>query len=151
MIAFLVFCVLSVFALSLGDMWSNSVSIKAMTKNGIWAYYAAQAGLEQGKAYAFAVGETPNNGNNWLPCNSSNVTVINSTSCWYTDIPGNLSLGVPGERYQFQVDGAAASRTVYAKGRAIGPNNTTLAERRMNVTVNVAGTPRMVNFSWGEQ
>jgi len=149
MIAFLVFSVLSVFALSLSDMWSNSVSVKAMTKNGIWAYYAAQAGLEQGKAYASAVGETPASGANWLPCNSSNATVVNSSSCGYTDIAGNLSLGVPAQWYQFQVDGAAASRTVYAKGRAIGPNNATLAERRINVTVN-AGAPRAANFSWGE-
>jgi hypothetical protein len=151
MIAFLVFCVLSVFAMSLSELWYNSISIKAMTKNGIWAFYAAQAGLEQGKIYADAIGETPGNGANWLPCNSSNATVINTSACWYKDIPGDLSRGVPGQWYQFRVDNVTGVWNVSANGRAMGPNNTTFAERRMRVVVNLSAAPQVKAFSWEEQ
>ena len=113
MIAFLVFSVLVMFALTLSDMWYNSLDVNVMVKDGIRAFYAAQAGLEHGKAYADITGSTPG-GTNWLPCNSSNVTVVNNSSCWFTDMPGQW--------YQFLVNGSAGNRSVYAKGRQWHPD-----------------------------
>lgn len=140
-VTFFLVVIMGALAFVIADMWADRLMLDASDRNALVALYAAQAGLERGKITALS-GETPGGGAQYVPCNTEA-----SSACWYKDVPNAW--------YRFRVNGNSGdNRDIFATGRAIGPNNVTLAERKLTVTVDVSpvsGRHQKGNTPWQEE
>ncbi len=124
----MVMFLLAIFGILAGGvtvMWQTDLQSRAAERNGLVAFYLAQAGIERAKVEA-------------------RVGYI-GTSAW-------INLG--GGRYQFSVsDIGGNQRLLRCFGQALSPSGTVIGERGIEVEVGGMGTPppaddAQVGWTW---
>ncbi len=120
-VLFLLF-VVGFMGTGLAVVWQTDSQLRSMEKNGVVALYAAQAGLEHGKAYA---GVYPTF-SGWSKCSDDA-----DDACWY--LPAET--GIQGARYKFNIYDSGGKK-VWAKGQAY--DGTVLAEKHLEQEVSGA-------------
>ena len=121
---FFVLFLLAIFgALSgtLAVMWETQNRVRALDRDGSFALYLAQAGIEQAKI--------------WARNNPGSSTT-------------NTGIPLGGGNYDFSVNGP--TRNLSSVGRALDGSGNTIAERQLSAQAN-AGYTALAAWSWREQ
>jgi Tfp pilus assembly protein PilX len=107
----------------LAVVWQTDSNLRTLERDGLTAFYAAQAGIEYGELYAI---DNPlyYSSTQWFPCNDDT-----DNSCWYT-------LDASGARYKFNIYRSGTDRYVWAKGQAY--NGKVLAEKHVELNISRA-------------
>lgn len=133
LLALFLLLIVGILTGALAIMWKTEIWMRSLEKNGLIAFYLAQAGIERGKI------EAANNPglSGWRPCLDDN-----NSSCWYND----LSQGW----YKFNIENMGGNlRRIQSKARTIGLSGETLAERQLEVIVDIVNRIKQV-WSWQE-
>lgn len=114
-----ILAVLSVLSAGLAVMWQSEMRTRASDRDGLIAFYLAQAGIERAKMEIL-----------------NNVTFSGNAPGWYTD------LDVVGDNYTFNYNcsltippGFPNRRTIIGRGEILDTAGNLLAHREIQVTV----------------
>ena len=119
--ALFILAVFGALSAGLAVMWESEMRTRASDRDGLIAFYLAQAGAEEAKIWA------------------RNNPGADITSAWTT-------LG--GGRYRYAVVGATINLS--STGQALDASNSVIAERQIAAQVNAAYTAQS-GWSWREQ
>ena len=122
-----------VLVAGLARMWQAEISMRSLERDGLIAFYLAQAGIERAKVEV--LGDVGLSGN----------------SAWHND------LDIMGDnynfRYNFNVAILGTQRTLIGTGEVLDTNNNLLAHREITVTIdgiddtNSASPPQDTDYS----
>ena len=128
LILFLFFFVVAIITTAvLAAMWHVEIQVRALEKNSQSAFYLAQAGIEEAKA--------------WAKSYSGTIT------------SGDVSLG--GGRYRYVVTSGTGERIIDATGEVLDGLSAVIATRRIQARVTGVPPPpaavTIVSGTWDEQ
>lgn len=120
---FFLLLIVSILVIALSNMWQAEIKTRSLEKDGLIAFYLAQAGVERAKIEA-------RNG------------VITAP-----DWSSEQSLG--GGRYYFYIENIGANqRLLRSIGQGLDNSGNTIAERRIEVRVQGIGAPPESQIPW---
>ena len=122
LLALVMFSIVSILSAVMASMWQAEIEVRSQEKNSLRAFYLAQAGTEEAKA--------------WARANSGTTT------------SANVPLG--SGRYRYIVSLGTGERIIDATGKVLDASSAVIAVRR--IQVKVTGTPpvAVVLGSWKE-
>ena len=122
LLVFFLLLIATVLATGLSVIWESSAQVTALERNGILAFYLAQAGIEYGEM--------------WVKYNAGTTTL------------SNISLGQG--RYSFTVTNAGGNiRTIQATGEVLDAAGTVIAQKQIRVDVD-RSVPSQQDNTWQE-
>jgi len=112
----------------LANLWQLEIRIGNTAGAGMVAFYAAEAGLERGKACAEYPGSICGPQNSWINFDS------------------------PNRQYRFNVTGiGGGNRRIRSAGRFLDNSGKVLAQRQVTVDVDTSGAPSQYDWTWREE
>lgn len=121
LLVFFILAIAGILSGALANMWQAEIKTRSAEREGLAAFYLAQAGIERAKI--------------WAKSNPG----FSISSGWLTDLSGG--------RHSFTV--AGATRNLSSAGQVLDASGNVIAERQIAVQVN-AGYTAQAGWSWRE-
>lgn len=124
--------IVAILSAILASMWQAEIEVRDQEKNGLAAFYLAQAGIEKAKV--------------WL---KQNLTYYASSSSYDSGLVTELSTG----RYDFTVsDLTNSTATLRSVGEALDTSGSVSATRKIQVKIqSYDSSPAIVDWTWEEE